>query len=269
MLCDVDGTLLGPAEQAREAVVDAVRRTQDAGLRVGLATGRMRGGTDVLRRQLQAAGPHVFHNGAEVWSDGATIAVTSLTAAQVDALLAFAATREDLYLEVYLEDGFVVSSRDERARRHWELLGSEPLGVLARAAELDGAVVPKATFALFTPDGADEAEAAIAAAGLRGGGAGSPLTPEMHYINATHPDVDKGRAVARAAEHLGLALAATVAIGDASNDLPLLATAGTAIAMGQAPAAVKAAAHLVAPPVDDDGAAVALEAVVGWSRPGT
>jgi hydroxymethylpyrimidine pyrophosphatase-like HAD family hydrolase len=38
----------------------------------------------------------------------------------------------------------------------------------------------------------------------------------------------------------------------------MLTCAGTAIAMGQASADVKAAAHLVAPPVEEDGAAAAI-----------
>jgi hydroxymethylpyrimidine pyrophosphatase-like HAD family hydrolase len=56
-----------------------------------------------------------------------------------------------------------------------------------------------------------------------------------------------------------------VAVGDAANDLPLLAVAGTAIAMGQAAPEIIAASHLVAPGVDAYGAAVALDAAAaGW-----
>jgi Cof subfamily protein (haloacid dehalogenase superfamily) len=264
VVCDVDGTLVGPSAEASAEVVAAVDRAQASGLRVGFATGRMRGAVDELQAQLHARGPHVLHNGAEVRADGRTVAAWTLAPAQVDALLAIAAGRDDCYLEVYPDDGFLVSRWDERARPHWSLLGREPLGVVRSAADLDGGEALKATFAVFDLDAVPSLEAAIGAAGLLAGAAGSPRTPELTYVNATHPDADKGRALVRAAEHLGLPMRDVVAVGDAANDLSMLAVAGTAIAMGQAAVQIHDAAHLVVPAVDAHGVAVALDACIGW-----
>jgi Cof subfamily protein (haloacid dehalogenase superfamily) len=264
VVCDVDGTLVGPSADATDEVVDAVDRAQAGGLRVGFATGRMRGAVDVLQQQLHARGPHVLHNGAEVRADGRTVHAWTLTDDQVDALLAVAADRDDCYVEIYPDDGFLVSRWDERARPHWEILRQEPRGIVATARDLDGAPVLKATFAVFDPAGTPSLLRAIEGAGLLAGPAGSPRTPELMYVNATHPDADKGRALARAAAHLGVALDEVVAVGDAANDLSMLAVAGTAIAMGQAEAEVVAAAHLVVPDVDAHGVAVALDACIGW-----
>jgi hydroxymethylpyrimidine pyrophosphatase-like HAD family hydrolase len=57
--------------------------------------------------------------------------------------------------------------------------------------------------------------------------------------------VDKSTAMRRIAEHYGISLEQTVAVGDWVNDLAMLSAAGKSFAMGQAPAAVKAAAHEV------------------------
>ncbi len=267
VVCDVDGTLIGPQDEASSEVVAAVGRARAAGLRVGFATGRMRVATESLRRQLGAPGPHVLHNGAEVRDGTRTIAAWSLTAPQVDDLLELVRSLEArAYLEVYTDTGFLVSSWDERARPHWRILGQEPDGVLASAVELDGQVLPKATFALFEPEVQAELIEGVTRLGLLAGPAGSPLTPGLPYLNATHPDADKGRSLARAAAHIGVPMAATAAVGDADNDLSMLAVAGTAIAMGQAPAHVRAAAHLVVPDVDAHGVAVALDACIGWRR---
>jgi Cof subfamily protein (haloacid dehalogenase superfamily) len=259
VVCDVDGTLVGPSARASDEVVAAVARAQGAGLRVGFATGRMRRAVQPLWEQLRASGPHVLHNGAEVRADGRTVASWTLSPEQVDGLLALAHGRTDAYVEIYTEDAYHVSSPDERARPHWELLGHDPASVLASAADLDGAPVLKATFAIFSADGVEEVVGQVREMGLAAGPAGSPRTPGIVYCNATHPEADKGSALLRACAHLGIEPAAAVAVGDADNDQPMLAVAGTAIAMGQSPPAVREAAHLVVPEVDRHGVATALD----------
>jgi Cof subfamily protein (haloacid dehalogenase superfamily) len=265
VVCDVDGTLVGPRHDATDEVVAAVGRAQAAGIRVGVATGRMRDAVLPLIEQLGARGPHVLHNGAEVRDDDRLVASWSLTAEQVDGLLELGRSRDDTYVEVYTETGYVVSAMDDRARVHWNILGIEPRGVIGCAADLGGAAVPKATLPAFDPETIPDIEAAVRELGLLAGGAGSPRTPGLFYINATHPEADKGRALARAAEHLGIGMDRTAAIGDEVNDLSMLAVAGSAIAMGQAGATIHEAAHLVVPEVDAHGVAVALDALVTWS----
>jgi Cof subfamily protein (haloacid dehalogenase superfamily) len=265
-VCDVDGTLVGPHVLASGEVVDAVGRAQAAGLRVGVATGRMRDAVEPLIDQLGAQGPHVLHNGAEVRTEDTTIAAWTLDEGQIDALLGLAHARDDTYVEIYTETGgFVVSEWDERARPHWQLLEHEPAGVLDRAADLLGAEVMKATFAAFDLDAVDEIVGLVEQLGLGVGVAGSPRAPGMTFINVTRAETDKGRALVRAARYLDVGLEAVAAIGDAENDLSMLQVAGTAIAMGQADAAIRAAAHLVVPAVDDHGVAVALDAVARWN----
>ena len=53
-----------------------------------------------------------------------------------------------------------------------------------------------------------------------------------------------------------------MAIGDQYNDLEMLAAAGHGVAMGGSPAEVRAAARHVTASVDEEGFAVALEALV-------
>jgi Cof subfamily protein (haloacid dehalogenase superfamily) len=267
VVCDVDGTLVGPHAHATDEVVDAVTRAQAAGIRVGFATGRMRDAVGPLAAQLGAVGPHILHNGAEVRAAGRTIASWTLSPDQVEALLALARGRDDTYVEIYTEDRYVVSSWDERARPHWDILGREPDGLIGGSGDLEGQAVLKATFTVFEDSATDPVLDGIAAIGLLAGPAGSPRTPQLHYVNATDPEADKGRALAAAAEHLGLELAAVAAVGDAHNDLSMLGVAGTAIAMGQADDEVRAAAHLIVPDVDAHGVAVALDALIGWQVP--
>jgi Cof subfamily protein (haloacid dehalogenase superfamily) len=261
VVCDVDGTLVGPTASASAEVVAAIARARSADLRVGYATGRMRDAVATLHDQLDAPGPHILHNGAEVRADGRTVAAWTLTHAQIDALLAFDREQDDCYHELYTSSGYLASSVDERARAHWDILGAEPRGIVRTAADVGDDPVLKATFAAFTPAAVDWVLERLATLDLEVGAAGSPLTPELSFINATRRGADKGAGLRRAAQYLDLDVREVAAIGDAANDLSMLAVAGTAIAMGQAPAAVRAAAHLVVPDVDAHGVAVALDAL--------
>ena len=66
VLSDVDGTLLAAAHLPSMAVAQAVGAARQAGLRVGLATGREWSGVQRLADVLALDGPHVLHNGAEI-----------------------------------------------------------------------------------------------------------------------------------------------------------------------------------------------------------
>jgi hydroxymethylpyrimidine pyrophosphatase-like HAD family hydrolase len=53
-----------------------------------------------------------------------------------------------------------------------------------------------------------------------------------------------------------------MAIGDNTNDIPMLQTAGWSVAMGQAPLSVASAAHAVTASNAEDGLAQAIEQYV-------
>lgn len=255
---DVDGTLIGLSGQVSEAVVAAIARARGAGLHVGLATGRMALGVAEVLQRTGLPGPHVLHNGAEVRRDGEVLASWPVDREALSRVLD-GCEDAGIYVEVYVEDGYLVNRMDERAVPHWDLLGMRPLGVVGDVGDIEGDV-PKVTAVGFDPAGLDRAVQVLRDAGLRAGPANSPATPSLHYVNGNDPSVDKGRALLAAAAAVDVDPAATVAIGDERNDIPLLEAAGTAIAMGNASAAVRAVAHLVAPDVEQHGAAAALDA---------
>lgn len=70
--------------------------------------------------------------------------------------------------------------------------------------------------------------------------------------------VHKANGVRAVAEHLGLDLADTIALGDSDNDLEMLAAAGVGIAMGGAAPHVVAAADATTDAPEDDGLARAF-----------
>ena len=266
VLADVDGTLIGPLHHATDRVVEAAGQLAAAGVAAGFATGRGWDSLAGLRHQLGLQGPHILYNGGEVRADGEVVARWDLPAQVVDGLLA-ACRQRGLYAELYLEDRFVVTDRREHARAHWALLGEEPAALVGARGAAGLPPVIKATVVL-SEDGDPAADAVLPELQQLGVSvtiSWAPATPGLTYLNVTHPDADKGKALHVAAEHLGVGLAAVAAVGDGLNDVPLLQAAGTAIAMGQSPAALQAAAHLVVPEVAEDGVAHAFQALAGWA----
>jgi Cof subfamily protein (haloacid dehalogenase superfamily) len=264
VVVDVDGTLVGTDGRATAAVEQAVRICHGEGLHVGLATGRMPHACGALSQQLGLSGPHVVHNGAQLWAPEAVLRSWPLPDAQVERLIEVCTTH-DLYAELYIGDGYWVTDDRPAARRHWSLLCAEPDGMVTDR-DLQRDEVIKATVLLFPQDDPDLVLSELTLAGLTAGPAHAPALPEVTFVNVTDAGADKGVAVTAAAMHLGHEMAQVMAVGDGLNDVSMLMVAGTAIAMGQAPDAVKDVAHLVVPEFDADGVVHALEAAVAWRQ---
>lgn len=260
---DVDGTLLAGTPLPTRRVLAAIRSVVAAGARVGVATGRMPAAVAPLLAAAGMTGPHVVHNGAAVIGpDGALIRAWTLTDAEVTELLALGADRDDLIVEIYAADSYRAHRRDPRSGLHSDLLGVAPVGTITSPSDLDGPAV-KAVVLAFSGEAERDAAALAARLGLASGAASAPSIPGVRFVNITHGATDKGAGVIAAAAAQDIEAGLVAAIGDEANDLPLLRAVGTAIAMGDAGDAVRATAHLVAPPFAADGAAVALEALHG------
>ena len=83
-----------------------------------------------------------------------------------------------------------------------------------------------------------------------------------HAFDLMHKDGGKGAGALRILEKLGIPREQSMAFGDGDNDVDLLRAVGMGVAMGNAPDYVKQAADYVAPHVDQEGLARALEELV-------
>jgi Cof subfamily protein (haloacid dehalogenase superfamily) len=264
---DVDGTLLLHEHVPAREVLDAVAQLVEAGVRVGLATGRMAAATETILGTGVFTGPHVFHNGAVVAdASGVEQLVLGLTDVEVSAILELGHGRDDLVVELYVDRVYLVDRHDPRAEAHARLLGLAPAGRIDDVTALEGRPATKAVMMCFSETVAAEMVHRVTGLGLAAGPAASPATPGIRYVNVTRAGVDKGSGVEAAGRSIGVDLAAIAALGDESNDLPALERVGTAIAMGGSAPALIEAAHLVAPTFAEGGAAAALLALTRIAR---
>jgi hydroxymethylpyrimidine pyrophosphatase-like HAD family hydrolase len=80
------------------------------------------------------------------------------------------------------------------------------------------------------------------------------------FLETTQAGVNKGTAIDYVAkELLGITAENVLAIGDNYNDVEMLAYAGIGVAMGNAPVDVQSISDWVAPDIEADGVAVAIE----------
>ena len=232
---DLDGTIIGVDETISPKVHAAIARLAGR-MRVFIATGREP--ADVLRysKELGLTTPQVSDGGANILDPVRGVSVWTAPLGPKNAEAVVTKLREMGSAFVATHASGTTSTFD--GVPNWDLI---------RVSALD----------------LDEAAADLLAESFRG-------NKDMHVIKAVLPynglwavdftlaGVDKAAAVARVGKTLGVDPANMVAAGDSYNDLPMLKACGFAVAMGSAPEEVKAMADFVAPTVEEDGLAVAI-----------
>ena len=83
------------------------------------------------------------------------------------------------------------------------------------------------------------------------------------YLELTPRDVSKWTGLCALARLLDLPESSICAVGDQTNDLPMLREAGMAVAMGNAVDAVKQAAHWVTASCEEDGLVAVVDRLLG------
>lgn len=254
---DIDGTILPRSGRVSERTKRALGALADAGIPLVLVTARPPRWLDSVAAQLEIEGTAVCANGAVQYDLGRRRVVDAITVPESTLLEVGALLREALPGVIFgiettsglaMEPDFPTSEQGLRPR--------EVARLESMAAACDNSTV-KLLAALV--DGDHDAMLATA----------EPLVGhllEPSHSNSTVPllelapsGVTKASGLARMAEHFGVDAADVVAFGDAPNDLPMLAWAGTSYAVANAhPDVVAVATHQTAS-VDDDGVAMVVE----------
>lgn len=247
---DIDGTLLPlGAETVPPAMLEAVRRTVDAGVHVVLATGRRAVGTQAIAEQLGLAErPAVCSNGA----------VTVLPATcEVLAAETFDATTAVRLMQAALPEAVIaVECRDLAWLVSRELPDSEIRGPQQVATIAEMTSEPVLRLVVHWPDAElEEFVTRVEAAGLQGVNYAIGYSA---WLDVMAPGVSKASALEALRKRVEVPADRTAAIGDGLNDLEMLAWGTHSVAMGSAPVQVQDAADEVALPAEEDGAAAVL-----------
>jgi HAD superfamily hydrolase (TIGR01484 family) len=240
LLLDVDGTLVksDPRALPSHRVTDAVKAAQKQA-HVALVTGRPKSFADNLIDVLGLKGPSVFNGGAEIIdvNSGGQFHRQSLSVTTLQELVKISAP---FNYALHLESD------------HRGAAITKPEQVTQEAAKLviEGAAPADAIRLVEELMAVKGASAQITTSWAKG---------DVVDIDITHEHANKRYGAGRLIRLLGCTKNEVMAIGDSHNDMPLLETAGFKVAMGNAPEEVQALADYIAPSLDDDGVATAIE----------
>ncbi len=262
---DLDGTVLDNTSRVTAATREAIRKATDAGVYVILATGRPLCG--IPADQFEGLGIQycITTNGTGIYNYETKECLydDSMETDFIVPILEYLTTL-DIHFDAYIGGDAFSNETSVRFAQSLDLpeeLLKYILGTRERVPDLASYVrdshlkVQKVTMNFYPlPDGTykdrDKAQAYV------------EQFPELscvcggfHNLEINKKTASKGKALHILADHLGIPITQTMAIGDTENDLSIIEAAGVGVAMGNATDEVKARADLVAASNTEDGVA--------------
>jgi Cof subfamily protein (haloacid dehalogenase superfamily) len=253
---DLDGTLMDDdmiihSDRVRRAIAAA----QERGVVVTLATGRMLDYTLPFAHDLGITAPLICYQGGLIQAPGAApIYRAAMDPALVRKVLKWRAQRA-WQLVLYADDAVFLDEWRYPEEFYRDMLGARLILVNDLAAVLEEHEPVK--FIIFVEP--HEAEGVLEELRQRFGTQTELTRSHAQIVEGNPMGVSKGDGLRRLAAYLNVPQTEVMAIGDQDNDAPMIAWAGLGVAMGNASPAAKAVADWIAPPVTEDGAAVAIE----------
>lgn len=254
---DIDGTLLNSEHEVPHKNLAAINAVRSAGVLATVVTGRSTVSLVPVFEQFELDIPYICSGGAEIIDPITGEAIDRRVIARSDLEIIVSTAREFKTAMFFsLLDGIYYEA-PPGSREDWT--PSRAYQVIKVEDILSEDTVKPVKVALYgDPDRLSQIETMI----RHQGPAVHLAYPLEVFLDVTHEDANKGAALTRLANHLGVSLEKILAIGDADNDVSMFEVAGMSVAMGNAAPQVKAAADRIAPSNDENGVAWALRELV-------
>lgn len=262
LVLDIDGTIAGESNEINPTVIDAIAKVKAQGIKVAIATGRMYCSALRFHQAIQSNLPLIAYQGAWI-QDPATqirhhhLPLSLESAHQLLDYFEQPHLRDILTVHIYINDRLYVRQIASETETYAVRSSVTPHPV----GDLRQILTTEPTKMLALSDDTGVIDEMFGSLRKRYTPAELYLTKSVAtFFEATNPLVNKGIAVKSLAEEfLGLQAENVLAIGDNFNDVEMLEYAGIGVAMGDAPAEVKAKANWVAPSVEEDGVIAAIK----------
>ena len=209
VVIDIDGTITDDKKHLSTAAVQAIRRLEDAGVPVVLATGNVRPVTYGLWRFLGLSAPMCCENGGVIWHPSWEEPLLRASADEAKEAAEWLAT------QVEGVDPYGIATNRWR-ESEWCLFPNEPLEAISKSiaqSEWSHLSVVRTGFA----------------------------------IHLMEPHLSKGEGLRVLFERMGWSIEEALCVGDAPNDLPMFELLRWSVAVGGAFDVVAQAANVVSP----------------------
>ncbi|MDY3069706.1 MAG: Cof-type HAD-IIB family hydrolase [Parabacteroides sp.] len=259
LVLDVDGTLLNDAKEVSPHNIAAVRKAQQMGIQIVLASGRPTSGILPIANKLELnhyGGYVISYNGAQIinMQTGDVIFEKRLE----NDLLAYLdkkAKRNDFAIFTYKGNKLFTEQTDNS-----HIINEAQINNLEIVKINDFANIEfRPSKCVLTSDNTDELISLENHWKKRLAGMADVFRSEDYFLEVVPPTVDKGNTLALLIQELKLSTDEVVAIGDGVADVSMLQLAGTSIAMGNARDSVKACADFITLSNEENGVAAAIE----------
>ncbi|MFN3361201.1 MAG: Cof-type HAD-IIB family hydrolase [Pseudanabaenaceae cyanobacterium] len=261
VVLDIDGTIAGEDNTVSPRLQETIKAVQAKGVKVGIATGRMYRSAVRFHQAVGADVPLISYQGALIKDPQTDRVVNHLPVSTEYALRLVEDLRRypDVVIHLYVDDQLYVQELNPQSQAYAERSQVPVVPVGCLTTFLQQQTPPTKVLALG--ENGDRVAQLLRDMQQRYRQDELYLTrSQARYLEATHPQANKGTAVQFLAEQIyGLQPQQVMTIGDNANDIEMVKYAGIGVAMGNGTPELKEVADWVAPPITAEGAAVALE----------
>jgi Cof subfamily protein (haloacid dehalogenase superfamily) len=259
---DLDDTLLRSDLTISYRTRNVIKRAEAAGITVVLASGRVPAAMEHFSRLLgmhKRPGYLICNNGAMIQESHTGNLVHEARIDAGTALIAYdLANAEGFPVQIYEDDIMYVSRNNEFTEYDQKLTGLRQVVVENFRAMVGGGV-----YKLLIPGDPMLLSPMETIIRTYLGNDITLFTSKPYFLEILPAQTDKGTALAKTAELMGITREEVLAIGDSMNDEAMIRWAGTGVAMANSDARIKNIADLITEKTnDDDGVAEMIEKYV-------
>lgn len=254
---DIDGTIFNwDVGEFTPAVKKCIKDLKASGVKVVLVTGRMYKSAVFLAKELEIETPIASYQGGLIVENGKTLYAKYLDNEVTKKIIDWG-RKKDVHLNLYMDDVLYVEKNDEIIKKYTDARYIE-----FDVCNFDDLKIDKVNKILAIdyhhPEKVTEWVDYL-----------KKEFPELHIVKSTpffceisHQDAKKSSAVEFLCNKWGIKKEEVLTIGDQDNDIELLQSGGTSVAMGNGSEAAKLCADYITDTVDNDGFVKAINKYV-------
>lgn len=263
IVLDVDGTLLNSNREITKRTIQTLRRVQQMGIRIALASGRPTYGILPLAKAIDLGvydGYIISYNGAQVMEakSGQILFERRIDPQMVPYLEKKAAKMG--FIMAYYDGNEVVSTdisdphiMDEAKMNGMTLRQDDVLSLTMVDWPAEIMLVSDDEQALTSLEGHMQRHL---------NGVMDTIHSNPYYLEIVGYQVGKSYAMSALVQKMGIDMSEVLAIGDGEADINMIQMAGTGVAMANATEGVRRCADFTTLSCDEDGAALAIEKAI-------